>query len=130
MKYDVNRIIKGLQKSGKKFVSKDELTDIMLAATPKINDIDRQIKLIEKGIKEVERGCCGKVISDVSYYNSNYDYITFSMAEKLTGISRPTLYSWAKCGIISTGLRGESAVFSLSDLLQTLQFIKTKKSKH
>ena len=94
MKYNIEHIIKGLEKAkkaGKNVIDEKELIRI---ATPQINDIDGQIKLIERGINKVIE-LKGDSLNDWSF---NVSYVE---ANELTGIPRRTFYRWEKNGIIN-----------------------------
>jgi predicted site-specific integrase-resolvase len=110
MKYNIEHIIKGLEKAkkaGKVVIDEKELIRI---ATPQINDIDRQIRLIESGMKK-----------DIKI---RYPFVlTYNTAENLTGIPRKTLYEWEKQGIIERK-NGYHTVVNLEELRNKLIKIK------
>jgi hypothetical protein len=112
MKYNIEHIIKGLEKAkkaGKVVIDEKELIKI---ATPQINDIDRQIGIIKKGINKHANS------------SSFRDYkVTYNKAEKLTGIPRKTFYRWEKECII-TRENQCNTTFDLIELIKKLIEIK------
>jgi DNA invertase Pin-like site-specific DNA recombinase len=89
MKYVINDLIKNLteaRKEGKKLITESELVRL---ATPKINNIDEIISLIDKAIEKVK-------IEHNGYWHLFLNDVSFTEAARLTGISRQTLYRWAR----------------------------------
>jgi DNA invertase Pin-like site-specific DNA recombinase len=112
MKYNVESVIKRLQAAkdaGNEYVSEDELSSIV---TPQINNIDEVIKLLDKGIAELQQ---------VS------KYVSILQAEKLTEISRQTFYRWKNEGIIQCCSWCKESRFDLEELRDTLIQIKRAK---
>jgi DNA invertase Pin-like site-specific DNA recombinase len=111
MEYYIPDIIKRLtkaQKQGKELITEKELLQI---AVPVINDIDRTIDLIDKGIKKVK---------DENFGEWRVRHITISEATKYVNISRQTLYRWKEKGIISSDISD----FDLIELKKNILEIK------
>jgi hypothetical protein len=120
MQYNIDYVIKRLEKAkkdGKELITADEL---MCIATPKINNIDAQIKLINRGLNMLKQNQM-----DSFSYSRIGEYITFSIAENITGIPRKTFFRWKKNGIITTKKNGKREVFRLSELREKLLSIKS-----
>jgi len=123
MKYNVENVIKSLQKAqkeGKVLITEGELISI---ATPKINDIEDKINRIQKGIEWVDK-------YKNEYKNKYGGYVTFSKAEYLTEIPRMTFFRWEKEGIITRYKEVfKRYVFSLKELKETLLLIQKRHGK-
>ena len=108
MKYNINSVIKRLQKAmeaGKTLIDENELLSI---ATPQVNSIDEQIHCIERGIKKTA-----------------YNRCRFFEAARLTDIPRKTFYRWEKEGILT---RNRNGWFYIDKLKETLILIKQRKN--
>ncbi|MDR0793925.1 MAG: hypothetical protein LBE82_11500 [Chitinophagaceae bacterium] len=89
MVFQIEHIIKQLEKvknEGRTSINEKELIKISL---PKINYIADVVKMIDEAVSKLK----GR--------NRN-GLVTFTNAERLTGITRKTLYEWKKKGIVET----------------------------
>jgi len=117
MEYNIETVIKRLQKArkgGKVLITESELISIATTKINKVNDINKQIERIDSGLKKI-------IKYGYNEYVSKENCITFSSAENLTGIPRQTFYRWEKEGII-TRYKGdyECYVFNLKELKEKL----------
>jgi len=123
MRYNIDSVIKRLQEvqsRGKTLVKEEELIRI---ATPQVNDIDRQIKHIERGIEKKEEQTKKDDI-DLAIILRVRGIITFTEAESLTGIPRRTFYRWKNEGIVQCYRLRQSQGLSLRELKETMLRIK------
>jgi DNA invertase Pin-like site-specific DNA recombinase len=112
MKYVINDIIKRLteaQKEGKELITESELIRV---ATPKINNIDEVISLIDKAIEKAKK--------DGGFLYWEISHASLTGAARLTNISRQTLYRWENKGIIGK----ESGYIDLIELKKNILKIK------
>ena len=140
MNYNIESVIKRLQeaqKNGKDIIDEAELIKI---ATPRINNINEQIKLIDRGIDKlrdkeqnrieendffIQRTILRNPHLRGSYFTS---LVSFTNAENLTGIPRRTFYRWRDEHILQCyGVSVAKTVFSLQELKETL--IRTEQTK-
>jgi hypothetical protein len=106
MKYNIESVIKRLEKAkGEGKVIIDEM-ELLRIATPRVNCIDRTIKLIGKGIKK----------------SGDELFVSYREAETLTGIPRITFNRWEKEGIV-TRTETKKKTLSLGELKGTLSEI-------
>ena len=131
MNYNIESVIRRLQEAqrmGKEIISGKELIRI---ATPKVRNIDDQIKYIDRGMRKLdeqnnqyyERG-------ETLHYNiiaktSSSYCASFTEAEQFTGIPRRTFYRWENEGIVERriGRKGKN-VLNLQELKETIIKIK------
>jgi hypothetical protein len=114
MKYVINDIIKRLlkvQKEGKTLITERELIQI---ATPKINNIDEVIRMIDKAIETIKN-------TEYPIYN-----VTFTDMEKYNIASRQTLYRWVDRDIIKVSKMGKYTVIDLFELKEIMLNLKEK----
>ena len=129
MRYNIESVIKRLQEAqrkGKDIIDEAELINI---ATPQINDIDKTLYYLERGIQKLNernkrRGAYRFGDWDVSEYTS------FTEAENFTGIPRRTFYRWKDEGILQCHPSYRSPgrpPFSLQELKDIILKIKQTK---
>ena len=122
MNYNIDSVIKRLQEAqrkGKDIISENELIRI---ATPRINSIDEQIRLIDRGMID-------KAVRRERLLLLNR--ISFTEAENATGIPRRTFYRWEKEGVLRCyKTRYTKTVFDLQELKETLIQIKQIKGQN
>jgi DNA invertase Pin-like site-specific DNA recombinase len=119
MDYLISDIIKRLIKVQKKGYTRVTIDSLIKIASkieePKINCIDEVIKLIDKGIKELER------VKGIEALKREGYRVSITDAQSLTGISRPTFYRWMERGIIKQSLK-----IDLLELKENVLHIKNK----
>jgi hypothetical protein len=113
------KLLEAMQQKGIKYISHD---DLLTVATPKINDIDDVIKLLDGAIKKrSERKLSGDV--------------NINEAAKLALISRKTFYRWEALGLFTRKEENRytrkrtyyhEMRFSITELKETILSIKTK----
>ena len=103
MQYNKNQLINRLQEIDKELLTEEEL---LVLATPYINNIDQVIALVKNAIK---KGYAG-------------DY-AINQVSRVTAISRQTLYRWEKEGIISR----KNNKLNISELYSSLLLIERRR---
>jgi DNA invertase Pin-like site-specific DNA recombinase len=102
MLYSKKNLIKRLQEAENEYLTEREL---LLLATPYINNVSQIIAAIQKAI---DKGYTGE-------YSVNF------MA-KITSITRTTLYRWEKDGIIAR----KNNKINIQDLLKSISLIESR----
>ncbi len=102
MLYQRKLLVKRLNELKDEWIDEGELLRL---ATPRINNIDQTIELIEKAIDNGYKG-----------------HYTINVLSKITALPRQTLYRWEKERILT---RHNNQV-SIVDLLNTLRLIKSR----
>jgi ACT domain-containing protein len=105
MLYHIPSVIRRLQESDKGLVTEKELLRL---ATPKINQINKTIELLQKAVRDGYVDACS--IGDAAGH---------------TGISRQTFYRWLDESIIQ---QDETGKVKISEILKTLKMIEKRNS--
>lgn len=119
MKYNIDSVIKRLErarKKGKEYLSVDEILKII---APTIKDKDTQIKLINGGIDKMKNKISNMDTVPIWYKGNDY-YVTISEASELTGIPRKTFYRWINNETIQYITFGKFKRFGLKKLKERL----------
>ena len=116
MKYNIQRVIEGLQRFQKenqdvKLIS-DENLSLLATYTIRVNSIDSHIKILRDKLHE-------------------YDYENINSAAKKLRVERATIYKWIDEGVIDIEYPyrycGNRKYISLKKLLRNLEYIKKQR---
>ena len=125
MKYNIASVIERLKKAQDKGATIIDEAELLKIAAPQINDIDRQLRLIECGIRKLSKKIGNKQGMDTDF---NYR-VTFTEAENLTGIPRRTFYRWDKEAMFIHFVHKPINLIELKTNLLRIKEIKGKMSQ-